>query len=95
MSQKQKNLLDLLQHFKTSGYQVDISLQDKNLLPITLKFEDDRILLKHNDVIICDITAKESVDGSGKVVIHLKDNEVDILDNLMNEAREIMLNERL
>ena len=94
-NERQKNLSNALQDFRKSGYQVDITLHDENLLPIKLKIEDDRILFEYQDRVIFTVTATKTVDGAGKFVIHLDEKEMDLTDRLMSEARETMLDELL
>lgn len=86
-------LHNALQDFRNSGYEFTIEIRDKELLPFTIKVEDDHLLIKRDGHIFMTITVKQDVNTPGKITIKTEETitETDLLERCMKEARDIMI----
>ena len=88
-------LYNALNAFQSSGYQFTIELHDKDLLPFTVKAEDDRLLIMRDDHLLMTIIAKQDVNSIGQIIFHTEEKEINLLESTMDEMRQIMRDERL
>ena len=85
------DMANALLDFKSSGYKIDVVLTSKDNLPLTVAVEDDsKISLSDENRVICTITATKT-EGEGNIVLHLGDQQIDIMEQFRSQMREELL----
>ena len=80
-----------LKDFGTSGYNIDVVIASNEFLPLTVKTEaDGRQSVIYNDRVIFTIGAKKT-EGEAKVVVHLGDQQIDLMEQFRSQMREELL----
>ena len=85
-----KDMLEALTHFRSSGYKIDVYIHSKKYLPLNIKVDDDGISLSDENSIICTISVIKT-EEKGKIMIHLKEKQIDLIEQCKNRMTEELL----
>ncbi|MDE0325628.1 MAG: hypothetical protein OXN27_17070 [Candidatus Poribacteria bacterium] len=85
-----KDMLQALLDFQSAGYKIDVVITSKDYLPLNVTVEEDSISLSDEDRVICTISATKT-EGEGHIVIHLEDQQIDLMEQARERMREELL----